>query len=262
MSCRSGPSTTEPFLSLNQSPYIHPNHLAHAAYRDSLQLAQGGHPSWISDLHHVMQSLPVPVQLSASDLTVDGVAEVRKHLLAACDKWLADSVVLMSSRLPLLQGRLERNEDGKFVATAMKLRQYLRVPVPAHRKALTRLLLSSHTLGIEILRWKECYKVRVPRDSRLCRFCRLAIESESHATKGCTAPALVALRYDFLKDIYCLVPDLPRRWTSTDEFLRALVQYRNFDLTQRLAKYTYDVFEIYATFPVFRPAEYLYNTLE
>ncbi|KAF7342021.1 RNA-directed DNA polymerase from mobile element jockey [Mycena venus] len=238
------------------------HHLANAAYLDSLRLAQHGHPCWLSDLRVVLLLLPVPVQLSALDLSVDGVNGIRKAVDAAGQKWLNDEITAMSSRLPLIQGRLERNENRDFVSTALKLRQYLRVPVPAHRKALTRLLLSSHTLGIEILRWKERLRARVPRESRFCRFCRLAVESEGHAMLGCTYPELVALRYSFLDDIYRLAPDLPRAWVSTEVFLRVLLQRQDFDLVQRLAKYTFDVFAIYATCLVFRPAEYLYNTLE
>jgi hypothetical protein len=131
-----------------------------------------------------------------------------------------------------------------------------------NRKALTRLLLSSHTLSIEILRYKKRLKERVPRDSRLCRFCRRAVESESHALLGCTAPALVAIRYDFLADVYSLVPETPHTWPSYDVALRDLVQTRDFDLIQRLAKYTDDVFAVYSTCPIFRPAEYLYHALE
>jgi hypothetical protein len=46
---------------------------------------------------------------------------------------------------------------------SMKFRAYLRVPVPAHRKALTRILLASHALGIEMLRYRERLRLPVPR---------------------------------------------------------------------------------------------------
>ncbi|KAJ7929408.1 hypothetical protein B0H13DRAFT_1859627 [Mycena leptocephala] len=97
------------------------------------------------------RSLPVFVELMVSDLTEDGIAEIRKRLIAAYEKWLAEATTAMAGRIPLIQGRLERDEEGNFVATTLKLRQYLRVPVPAHRRALTRLLLWSHILSIEIL---------------------------------------------------------------------------------------------------------------
>ncbi|KAJ7849832.1 hypothetical protein B0H14DRAFT_2356014, partial [Mycena olivaceomarginata] len=118
-------------------------------------------------------------------------------------------------------------------------------------------------LGIEVLRYAERYRERTPRNWRLCRFCRRAVESESHALLGCMAkPELAVLRRDFLRDVYELVPDFPRTWATVDTFLLALVQCRDFDVTQRLAKLTFDVFAVYATCEIFKPAEYLYTALE
>ncbi|KAJ7368591.1 hypothetical protein DFH08DRAFT_982794 [Mycena albidolilacea] len=115
--------------------------------------------------------------------------------------------------------------DGSFQPSSMKLRLYLRVPVPAHRKALTRILLSSHSLGIELLRYQD-----------------------DHFR---------------LTDIFMTLPTIPRRWPSMDDFIRHLVQTRNFkfDIIQRLAKYTYDVLAHYSTTPLFRPAGYTYSAL-
>ncbi|KAJ6605652.1 hypothetical protein B0H10DRAFT_2076422, partial [Mycena sp. CBHHK59/15] len=93
-------------------------------------------------------TLPVPVILSRGPWTIDNVPHVRNALSAACGKWLGDLTVGYAARLPLIQGRLERNENGNLVEMSLKFRQYLNVPVPAHRKALTRLYLSSHILGI------------------------------------------------------------------------------------------------------------------
>ncbi|KAJ7165321.1 hypothetical protein C8R46DRAFT_841280, partial [Mycena filopes] len=181
-------SYRRPIMALGYLAYLislPPNHYATAAYRDSLLLAQAGYPCWISDLCLVMRSLPVPVELYTNDLTLDGIAETRKRMKAACEKWLGDTLTTMAFRLPLLQGRLERSDDGKFVANVLKLRQYLRVPLPAHRKALTRLVLSAHTLGIEVLRYVERRKMSAPRQFRFCRFCRLAVKSEAHALLAC-----------------------------------------------------------------------------
>ncbi|KAJ7837620.1 hypothetical protein B0H13DRAFT_1553412, partial [Mycena leptocephala] len=150
-----------PIIALGYLSYLislRPNHLATAAYLDSLLLAQAGHPCWFSDLCFVLRSLPVPVQFPPRRLTDDTIAGIRKDLETACGKWLGDTVAGMSSRLPLIQGRLERNERDQLVANPLKLRQYLHIPVPAHRKSLTRLLLSSHTLGVEILRYAERYR--------------------------------------------------------------------------------------------------------
>ncbi|KAJ7819176.1 hypothetical protein B0H14DRAFT_3737981, partial [Mycena olivaceomarginata] len=95
-------------------------------------------------------------------------------------------------------GRLEHNEDGNFVQMPVKLRHYLRVLVPARRKALTRLYLSAHRLSVEVLRYKERYRERAPRNWRLRRFCLSAVETESHTLLGCIAKLeLVLLRRDF-----------------------------------------------------------------
>jgi hypothetical protein len=142
---------------------------------------------------------------------------------------------------------------------AFKLCPYLRVPIPAHRKALTRILLASHTLGIEMLRYRERWR---PRHARLCRFCLIAVESEGHALLGCSAPTLVQLRKVFLTDIYYELPSLPRRSPSMEDFLQQLLQTGNFGIIQRLTKYAYDVLAHYVTTPLFRPAAYTYNVLE
>ncbi|KAJ7484244.1 hypothetical protein FB451DRAFT_1435404 [Mycena latifolia] len=174
-------------------------HLAKAAYLDSLLLSAAGHASWFSDLHIVLQRLPAPIQLPHRQLEVDDVIQIRTNVTAACAKWLGDLTLQYASRLPLIQECLEKDENGNFVHMAVKYRHYPSVPIPAHRKALTRLLLSSHTLAIEIL------------------FCRRAVESESHALLGCMSDAsLMTFRREFLIDVYQLEPNLPHFGSSGD----------------------------------------------
>jgi hypothetical protein len=162
----------------------------------------------------------------------------------------------MLGHLFFIQGRTDRTASGRLEPVSLKLRTYLRVPVPAHCKALTRILLASHPLRIEMLRYRERLRLPVPRDARLCRLCLLSVETEGHALLGCSAPTLMALRRVFLTDIYSKLPALPRRSASTEDFLRLLLQTGNFDVLQRLAKYTYDVLSHYSTTPLFRPAGY------
>jgi hypothetical protein len=169
-----------PFLALGYLIYLidlAPTHLAKVAYLDSLSLAASGMPCWFSDLRIVLASLPIPVALPLGPLTSEVIAELRKGVITACQQHYLNSTKELASRLPLIQGRLERNEDGNFVETSLKLQQYLRVPVPAHRKALTRLYVSCHTLGIEVLRYKERYRKRTPQEWRLCCFCGRDVET-------------------------------------------------------------------------------------
>ncbi|KAJ7124457.1 hypothetical protein C8R44DRAFT_619990 [Mycena epipterygia] len=75
------------------------------------------------------------------------------------------------------------------------------VSIPSHRKALTRLLLSDHTLSVERLRYPARYRLAIPREEPLCRFCRAAVEDEAHALLNCNGLALLTdLRTCFLAD--------------------------------------------------------------
>jgi hypothetical protein len=239
-----------------------PNHLASVAYRDSLQMARDGLSCWVADLYHALANLPVPVVLPITSLTLDVIADLKRCLVTSCSAWIGSQIEAISSRLPLIQGRLDHARTQGSEPLAFKLCSYLRVPVPAHRKALTHILLASHTLGIELLRYRERWRPAVPRHARLCRFCLIAVESEGHALLGCSAPSLVQLRKVFLTDIYSELPSIPRCSPSMEDFLRQLLQSGNFGIIQWLAKYAYDVLAHYATTPLFRPAAYTYNVLE
>jgi hypothetical protein len=77
-------------------------------------------------------------------------------------------------------GLLELGADGKWAPIARKLRHYLALPViPAHRHAFISIMFSSHGLAVERLKWQERYRAPVPRDWRLCRFCRRRVEDEA-----------------------------------------------------------------------------------
>jgi hypothetical protein len=65
-----------------------------------------------------------------------------------------------------------------------------------------------------------------------------------------------------LRDVIELMPNFPREAVSADAFLHKLVLCRNFDVTKRLAKYTFEVFKLYATSDVLKPAEYLFHALQ
>ncbi|KAJ6532435.1 hypothetical protein B0H19DRAFT_965796 [Mycena capillaripes] len=77
-----------------------------------------------------------------------------------------------STRLYLLHNCLEPLENDASRAIAVVLRHYLQMVVnPAHRWALTRMLLSQHSLAVERLRYKKRYhRDIVPRSLRKCRF--------------------------------------------------------------------------------------------
>ncbi|KAJ7833535.1 hypothetical protein B0H14DRAFT_2223978, partial [Mycena olivaceomarginata] len=102
----------------------------------------------------------------------------------------------------LLTGRLERDTTGKLVEKSLDFRRYLRIKTPDHRRALTRMVLSSPSLAVECRRWKERGKEIVPREWRKCRFCGVAVEDPAHAMFICDNPDLMEVRETFLRELY------------------------------------------------------------
>ena len=80
---------------------------------------------------------------------------------------------------------------------------YLNIDNDNHRKAITKLRLSSHKLEIEVGRWKK-----LTRKERICRCCQLGmVENETHFLFEC--PRYTQKRttmYNFIKNTFCLVP--------------------------------------------------------
>ncbi|KAJ7827215.1 hypothetical protein B0H13DRAFT_310682 [Mycena leptocephala] len=120
-----------------------------------------------------------------------------------------------------------------------------RSPVPAHRKALTGLLLGDHLLSVEQLRYPARYQDAVPHDHILCRLCRGAVEDEVHALFDC----IVELRARFLDKLSGCDPALHESYTqlATYGFLLRLIPSRIF------AMFVFDVLELFQEFPRFFP---------
>ncbi|KAJ7757779.1 hypothetical protein DFH07DRAFT_742065, partial [Mycena maculata] len=106
-----------------------------------------------------------------------------------------------------------------------------------------------HNLGVEALRHPNRYrKYHIPRAWRLCRFCQMDVEDESHAALVCTTHlSLTPLQADFLCDVFAIQPTLQHKaLTQTAEaFLsRVLLDCM---VTTRVAKFVYEVLQIYET---------------
>ncbi|KAJ7503252.1 hypothetical protein B0H11DRAFT_1629693, partial [Mycena galericulata] len=162
-----------------------------------------GKSGWASDLVIMLRRLPTAIDVSADDLlcddTVEAIAEKIVTIVDADLQYDIDHLV----KTHMLRNRLESADDKSLRMVTRRLRHYLvMVAVPAHRKALTGLLLGDHNLSVERLRYPARYRERVPREYRLCRFCCRAVEDEAHALFGCTASVrLVDLRARFLGDL-------------------------------------------------------------
>ncbi|KAJ7034592.1 hypothetical protein C8F04DRAFT_1101509 [Mycena alexandri] len=208
------------------------DHYAHAAYMESLRLSSQGHVSWAADLRTVLGAFPIPVALPES--------------------------ALESAETYLLRKRLERDNNGNLRTVVLRFRNYLRIVSVPHRKAFTRFLLSDHSLSVEALRHTDRYrKYKIPRVWRLCRFCQMEVEDETHAALVCTGhPELSPLRADFLRDVFALRPALQSLVLTqpAEDFLACLLLDQA--VTSRMARYVFNVLQIYETREMWVPPEH------
>src|ERR1700753_3337507 len=126
------------------------------------------------------------------------------------------------------------------------MRHYLSmVQTPKHREAITSMLLSTHRLAVEILRYTDHAHQPVPRANQLCRFCTRAIESPEHALLECNgSEELVKLITEFLTNLFAKLPNLQGQMAelTATEFLSTVIFQRA--TICLLAKYVYEVFEV------------------
>ncbi|PBK62242.1 hypothetical protein ARMSODRAFT_1024997 [Armillaria solidipes] len=173
-----------------------------------------------------------------------------------------ESFISESSKALLLHyrshSRLETRTPAARNSPILSYRAYLNVPIPAHRKALIRLLTSSHTLAVEVLRWAERRRPPVPRSERLCRFCRSEVEDEAHVLLYCNGSrTLEDLRSQFFQTIFHLADRQFRidlcSAASGYEIIHILLGADKNEIVGALAKYVFDVFRIFSSVPLYCP---------
>ncbi|KAJ7043799.1 hypothetical protein C8F04DRAFT_899217, partial [Mycena alexandri] len=225
-----------------------PQRPAWNALQHSLTLARNKKVSWVNDLRIVLSKLYTPVALDISgDLTVTAVEDATKNVKLSMEAWINHDIETSAKTKDLLVGRLEM-EEGKLVKKALDFRHYLRINSANHRRALTRMVLSSHSLAVERRRWKERGKPEVPQEWRLCRFCEEEVEDPPHAMFLCNHPELIHLRELFLQKLYTELPDVRGKSSTPWGFFRDLLPRR--EITPLLAKLAYNVQTIYDGTPM------------
>ncbi|GBE82390.1 hypothetical protein SCP_0407740 [Sparassis crispa] len=222
--------------------------LAAIALAQAHQLAVNGFPSWVSDLHVVLQRMETPVGFDLHHpLTLRCVDDCLHKLTASLEGYVQRELN-DSPRLLLLRQRTELTNDGRHVHHTLAFRHYLRVTCAEHRKALTRLLVSDHALAVEQLRRAERGRATVPREWRICRLCRHRdiIEDPVHALFECTShPDLVSLRDTFLNTVFAERTNLRTAYNTLSRlaFTRELIAQEH--SIALLAKFAHDVLQIF-----------------
>ncbi|KAJ7161637.1 hypothetical protein C8R46DRAFT_1283929 [Mycena filopes] len=172
-------------------------------------------------------------------------------------EWLQGEID-SSDKLYLLHGRREPQKDKGPTQITSCMRHYLTmVKTQKHREAITSVLLSTHLLALEVLRYVDHAYQPVPRAERLCRFCRSEVESPEHALLTCeSSTAVVLLRATFLAKLFTDLPGLRYQMAvlSNTEFLKAIISPRS--TIPLVAKFAFDVLEVFYAVPTRLPLSF------
>jgi hypothetical protein len=222
--------------------------LALLAILDSIALASENCPGWAHDLATVLAALPIPVTAEVSRLAEQDYVQTLIERVEESWKASLERDIHASDRLHLLHQRLV-TIDGHPTFQVDKMQPYLRIPHARHRRALYRLLTSTHHLAVERQRYGERPFARRPRDLRRCRFCFTEIEDEEHAIFGCGYTPLKRLRNEFL-----LKAGRIRGELLVNGGLRHITEFSRLDdltLLNCFAGFVYEVFCIFENAPMY-----------
>ncbi|KAJ7454636.1 hypothetical protein B0H11DRAFT_1654427, partial [Mycena galericulata] len=231
------------------------SHLARASLNSSIELAATGKKSWAGDVLIAAKKLPFECPLlDFSSATEQSIEAYRKCVEKCALEWLQHEVD-SSDKLYLLHGRREPQKDMPAAQKTLFMRHYLyMVKTQTHREALTSIMLSTHLLALERLRYVDHEHQSVPRDERLCRLCLGAVESPEHALVECKAsPAVLNLRNIFLGKLFRAVPKMQTKLAelSSVEFLKAMIYERSTIVL--VGKFVHEVLEEFYAAPLYRP---------
>ncbi|KAG6886366.1 hypothetical protein C0992_004366 [Termitomyces sp. T32_za158] len=235
-----------------------PNHYASSALLESVALANAHHLCWAGDLIDVLRHLsllggittsirtPIHLQLPAM-LDSSSVKRLEEDIKAASINGLQE-VIASSTKLHLIRARQAHPRPPPI----SDFRAYLSIPTPAHRKALTRLIASDHSLAIERLWHADQRRPHgVPRPQRLCRLCRGGVEDEAHALIGCNALLLRDCRLLFRTRLAQVNNYLAESWPTFQPYDLLLRIIASDSCTCIFARYVFDVFQIFDAEPIF-----------
>ncbi|KAJ7748180.1 hypothetical protein DFH07DRAFT_747414, partial [Mycena maculata] len=116
------------------------------------------------------------------------------------------------------------------------------------------IMLSTHLLALERLLYVDHAHPSVPRQERVCRFCKTEVESPEHAMLECQAsPEVLNLCVEFLENLFRAVPKLQDKMAqlTTIEFLKAIIYERSTIVL--VAKYVHEVLQEFYSIPLHRP---------
>jgi hypothetical protein len=235
-----------------------PSHTyAYNALWDNVQLYLSGcSKTWIGDLISAVSDFSKGTILI--DIFEDLTAARVKYLIADVDKYSLFTLqkdINSLEKTYLLRGRREPDPDGTLHTRTSCFRHYLRITDGRHRKALTRVLLSSHSFASERLGWVDHARPAIPYPNRLCRLCESAVETPEHAILQCNNLGVILIRRRFWVRVRQDHPGLEAECTSLPSvrgFQRLLEEP---SVVPLLGKLCFEIIEWFDQLPV-RVPEY------
>ncbi|KZS94223.1 hypothetical protein SISNIDRAFT_474178 [Sistotremastrum niveocremeum HHB9708] len=182
-----------------------PSRLAAIAFQDQRLLASAGSPCWFTDLRNITKLLSPNILPFLSYEATLLRPDIHDFIQQSVTSSLSFDIT-SSHKLHLLRSLRFYNKNGILsdprTSFTPSLQPYMLVARSSHRDALIRLLFSAHHYATETLRHRNRRRPPIPYNQRLCRFCALAIEDESHALLVCKGDSeLMLLRSHFLTKI-------------------------------------------------------------
>ncbi|KAJ7196337.1 hypothetical protein C8J57DRAFT_1106738, partial [Mycena rebaudengoi] len=194
------------------------SHLMRACLNSSIELAASNKKSWVGDALTAATKLPFDFpQLDFATATPKSVEDYRKSIETRANQWLQHEVD-SSVKLYLLHCRREPQKDKPAAQITLYLRHCLfMIRTQSHREAMTSIMLSTHQLALEKLRYTDHAHQPVPRHERVCRFCTDKVESPEHALLEYQSnPDVLNIRSIFLAKLFRTVPKSQQRFRKVD----------------------------------------------
>ncbi|KAJ6564137.1 hypothetical protein B0H19DRAFT_1067729 [Mycena capillaripes] len=140
------------FLALKYLCYLlqlDPKRPAANSLQESLALAYQQRLCWINDLRIVLSRLHVPVNLDISrGFGVKEVEIAMKGVEKSMELWIDDEIQSSSRVRDILPDRKKMDtKTNTLVKKSLDFRHYLRIASPENRRALTKMVLSGHSLA-------------------------------------------------------------------------------------------------------------------
>ncbi len=226
--------------------------LPYAALSEAHALVRARHPSWWSDLAHVLADLPCPVAFDCRPFPTEAsvsnlISDLRDSLATYVARTIRESPRLKAFTDLHLQGL----PDTPSCSQLFRMPSYLRLS-RNKRRAMTKVVASEHTFAIQTLRY-DPGRVEI-REWRVCRWCRTqnALEDEEHVLFHCDGAPIRELREDLLHQLGLAQHNMLRLFASLAGWKMVDYISRKPDLLAIFATFVDRTLEICKTTPPLR----------